>query len=106
MRELLGRREAMAGALGIGVSSDAYVFSLLPDGSKPLAPDTTSQRFRKMAARLGLDSHLHTLRHYSATELISAGVDPRTVAGRLWHGGGGATTLRVYAAWKSGADQR
>ena len=50
--------------------------------------------------------HLHQLRHYSATELIAAGVDVRTVAGRLGHGGGGATTLRVYSAWVSEADQR
>lgn len=41
-----------------------------------------------------------------ATELIAAGVDIRTVAGRLGHGGGGSTTLRVYAAWLSEADQR
>ncbi len=29
-----------------------------------------------------------SLRHYSATELIAAGVDVRTFAGRLGHGGG------------------
>ena len=34
------------------------------------------------------------------------GVDVRTVAGRLGHGGGGTTTLRVYTAWVSEADQR
>ena len=39
------------------------------------------------------------------TELIAAGVDVRTVAGRLGHGGGGATTLRVYAAWLAAADK-
>ena len=49
---------------------------------------------------------MHELRHYSATELIAAGVDVRTVAGRLGHGGGGTTTLRTYAAWVSEADQR
>jgi hypothetical protein len=37
--------------------------------------------------------------------LIAAGVDVRTVAGRLGHGGGGATTLRYYTAWISEADQ-
>ena len=42
----------------------------------------------------------------SATELIAAGVDVRTAAGRLGHGGGGATTLRVHSAWVSEADQR
>jgi integrase len=52
-----------------------------------------------MAADLGIDTHLHALRHYSATELLAGGVDLRTVAGRLGHGGGGATTLKVYAAW-------
>ena len=50
--------------------------------------------------------NIHELRHYTATELISAGVDVRTVAGRLGHGGGGTTTLRTYAAWVAEADQR
>jgi integrase len=59
-----------------------------------------------MCADLGIDSHLHTLRHYSATELISSGVDIRTVVGRLGHGGGGTTTLRVYAAWVAESDKR
>jgi integrase len=46
------------------------------------------------------------IRHYSATELLSGGVDLRTVAGRLGHGGGGATTLRVYAAWVAASDRK
>jgi site-specific recombinase XerD len=49
---------------------------------------------------------IHKLRHNSATELISGGVDVRTIAGRLGHGGGGTTTLRVYAAWVSEAGRR
>jgi site-specific recombinase XerC len=51
-------------------------------------PDNVSQRYSKAAACLGIDTHLHNLRHYSATELIAAGVDIRTVARRLGHGGG------------------
>jgi hypothetical protein len=35
-----------------------------------------------------------------------SGVDLRTVAGRLGHGSGGATTLKVYAAWVARADQQ
>jgi integrase len=89
-----------------GIDVEGYVFSPIPDGSAPLLPDTATQRFKRMADRLGIDTTLKNLRHYSATELISAGVDPRTVAGRLGHGGGGATTLRVYTAWSSEADQR
>ena len=65
-----------------------------------------TQRYSRMCARLGLDMHIHQLRHYSATELIAAGVDIRTVAGRLGHGGGGTTTLKVYSAWVAEADQR
>jgi len=38
--------------------------------------------------------------------LPGAGVDVRTVAGRLGHSGGGSTTLRVYSAWVSEVDQR
>jgi integrase len=48
---------------------------------------------------------VHKLRHYSATELIRAGVDVRTVAGRLGHSDGG-TTPAYYAAWVREADQR
>jgi DNA-binding transcriptional regulator YhcF (GntR family)/site-specific recombinase XerD len=91
---------------GYEFNLDGFVFSPMPDGLTPLLPDTASQRFKRMAEKLGINTTLKNLRHYSATELISAGVDVRTVAGRLGHGGGGATTLRVYTAWSSEADQR
>jgi integrase len=106
LREHLARCEARAQALDFELPADAYVFSPDPDGVAPLAPDTATQRYGRMAGRLGIATVLHSLRHYSATELVAAGVDIRTVAGRLGHGGGGATTLRVYAAWRSEADQR
>jgi hypothetical protein len=38
--------------------------------------------------------------------VLSAAVDLWTVAGRLAHGGGGATTLRVYASFVAAADRR
>ena len=38
--------------------------------------------------------------------LVSRVGDLATVSGRLGHGGGGATTLRVYAAWVAASDQR
>jgi integrase len=55
---------------------------------------------------VGRSRAFHSLRHYSATELVAAGVDTRTVAGRLGHSGGGATTLRVYSVWVAESDQR
>jgi integrase len=106
LRELIARQDARAAQLQITVRADAFLFSPAPDCSTPLLPDTATHKYDRMAERLGIQSTLHKLRHYSATELIAAGVDIRTVAGRLGHGGGGATTLKVYAAWLSEADQR
>jgi integrase len=100
------RCEQHAAELGVKLRPEARVFSLAPDGSMCLKPASVGQRYARMCARLGWDMHLHQLRHYSATELIAAGIDVRTVAGRLGHGGGGATTLRVYSAWVPEADQR
>ncbi len=95
-----------AAALELSISDDAFVFSLAPDASKHLLPDSVTQRYRKLAARLKIDTSIHKLRHYSATELIAGGADIRVVAGRLGHGGGGATTLRIYTAFNSEAEQR
>ena len=106
LAEHLDRVDGRAAQLDVTVGPDAYLFSLAPDGSTPLIPDTATQRYDRMAKRLGIRTTLHKLRHYSATELIAAGVDIRTIAGRLGHGGGGTTTLKVYAAWVSEADQR
>ena len=92
--------------LGSSLGDSAFVFSYEPDHSRPCNPDGISHRYARMSAELGIKSHLHTLRHYSATELISSGVDVRTVAGRLGHGGGGTTTLRVYAAWVAESDKQ
>jgi integrase len=98
--------EDLAGQLGIPADDEAYIFSNDPAHIRPFNPSSVSHRYARMCAKLGIDSHLHALRHYSATELISAGVDIRTVAGRLGHGGGGVTTLRVYAAWVAESDKR
>jgi hypothetical protein len=95
-----------AASVGLSLVSDAFVFSLAPDGSTYLRPNSVSERYSDLVEKLGIETSLHKLRHYTATELITAGVDIRTVAGRLGHGGGGTTTLRVYAAWVSESDQR
>jgi integrase len=99
--------ESDCAALEIAPDRHSFVFASDPDGSTALLPSTVSQRYRRLAARVGLRStRIHALRHYSATELLTAGVDLRTVAGRLGHGSGGATTLRFYAAWVDEADRR
>ncbi|MEK6438926.1 tyrosine-type recombinase/integrase [Pseudonocardia sp. T1-2H] len=106
LQEHKERAVERAAALDLDLGDETFVFSLDPDGTNHLVPSSVSQRYSRLAARIGIDTHLHNLRHYSATELIASGVDVRTVAGRLGHSGGGITTLRVYAAWMSEADQR
>lgn len=89
-------------------TDDMFVFmsARKTHAADPYSPDAISRRYKKMAAALGINTHIHALRHFSATELLTAGVDLRTVAGRLGHGGGGSTTLRVYAAWVAAADRK
>ena len=78
------------------VADDAFVFSLTL--TVPRLP--SGQRDRLLhpgPRRLGLeDVRLHDLRHFTATQLIGAGVDVRTVAGRLGHSDP-SLTLRVYS---------
>ncbi|MGH3565035.1 MAG: site-specific integrase [Pseudonocardia sp.] len=107
LREHRARVQVRLSDLGVPFSQDTYVFTGVktPDHRAPYSPHAVSSRYKEMATRLGIDTHLHALRHYSATELLTAGIDLRTVAGRLGHGGGGATTLRVYAAWVAASDR-
>lgn len=93
-------------ALDVQITEQTFLFSYQPTRDAPADPSAVTHRYGRMCTSLGIDSHLHALRHYSATELLTAGVDLRTVAGRLGHGGGGATTLRVYAAWVGESDRR
>ncbi|MGD9986358.1 tyrosine-type recombinase/integrase [Pseudonocardia sp.] len=108
--EVLGehrqRVEAQLALVDQELTASTYLFSHRPLHDGPADPSAVTHRYGRMCTTLGIDSHLHALRHYSATELLTAGVDLRTVAGRLGHGGGGATTLRVYAAWVAEADQQ
>jgi integrase len=75
------RYENRVAQLGSAPRDDAFVFSKLPDHSMPLDPRSVTPRYKRMVTKLGIDSHLHTLRHYSATELIAGGVDVRSLAG-------------------------
>jgi integrase len=104
-RERVRRRLEL---LGARLTNDTFLFGGVrsPDHSTAYSPHAVSSRYRDMAERLGIKTHIHALRHYSATELLTAGVDLRTVAGRLGHGGGGSTTLKVYAAWVAASDRK
>ena len=103
-QERFQRRRSEARALGVQVPEDAFAFSPDPAGREPWNPDTMTHRYRRYARRVGITSSLKEFRHYSATQLLAAGTDLNTVAGRLGHAEG-STTLRFYAQFTRPADQ-
>src|SRR5581483_3369899 len=67
LREHWERYEQDMVALGESASHGAYVFSYAPMRDRPYSPSGVTHKYSKMCAELGIDSHLHALRHYSAT---------------------------------------
>jgi integrase len=90
---------------GSSITSESFVFSHSVDGSLPWHPDSTSRAFRRICQQAGVTGvRLHDLRHYVATRLLAAGVDVRTIAGRLGHRNP-STTLNVYSHFLPETDQ-
>jgi len=75
---------------------DGFIFSRSPAGLEPVRPDFVTKFTLRVAKRLGIKMTPKALRHFSATEMVAAGVDVRTVAGRLGHADP-SMTLRVYS---------
>ena len=92
-------------ACGTTLVADAYVFSHVPDGSKPIDPDGISHRFLRLARRLEVNCRLHDLRHFMVTQLVAGGVDWRTVSGRAGHADG-HMTLATYAHFQQAQDRQ
>jgi integrase len=92
-------------ACGATLPVDAYVFSHVPDGTKPIDPDGVSHRFLRLARRLEVNCRLHDLRHFMVTQLVAGGVDWRTVSGRAGHADG-HTTLGTYAHFQHAQDRQ
>jgi len=91
------RCAAEANEAGVVLVPDAFVFPGWPDGSRPVNIKSVGARVREVADALGLRHvHLHSLRHFAATELLAAGINPRDAADMLGHADP-SITLRVYA---------
>lgn len=97
---VLRRQEAQAQALAVSVDEevgpDSFVFSGVPNGSQPIMPGHVTKFAIRAAKACGIKTHLHMLRHFSATQAIAAGFDPVTVAKRLGHADS-SITMRVYS---------
>ncbi len=104
----LHRRETLERArVGLAyVGPDAYVFSPRLDGAAPFRPDVVTKFFERVRNELGLRHvHLHSLRHFVATQLAARGdVSVRTIAGRLGHRNP-LLTLSSYADFFPAADE-
>lgn len=75
----------------------AFVFSPRVEGTTPYRPDNVTSFFIRVRNEVDAPNvRFHDLRHFTATQLIGAGIDVRTVAGRLGHADP-SITLRVYS---------
>jgi len=102
LRRLLGSAQDRADDLGIEVTDLTPIFTY--NLVTPIPPDTVTHYVKRIAERAGVDTHLHALRHFAATELVGGGHDIRTVAGRLGHRDA-SVTLKVYAHARPAQDR-
>jgi integrase len=86
----------LAAQLRLTPKPDGFIFSPSPVGAEPTRPDVVTSFMGRAAKQAGVKAHLHTLRHFSATQGIAAGTDVVTMAGRLGHRDP-SVTLRVYS---------
>jgi integrase len=106
LREHRIRASGVSSMAGSAIGAESYVFSRAADGGAPWRPDSTTRAFRLLCGRAGITGiRLHDLRHYVATRMLTAGVDVRTVAGRLGHRNP-STTLNVYSHFVPQSDQQ
>jgi integrase len=88
--------DGLAGQLDLAVLEHGFIWSTSPVGAEPYRPNSITQFLRRTAKKAGVDTHLHALRHFAATQGIASGSDAVTVAGRLGHRDS-SVTLRVYS---------
>jgi integrase len=105
---LVLHRDRVVGRAQVGkvaVDAQGFVFSERLDCSTPIRPDSITGFFRRVRDELNLPHvHLHSLRHFMATQLAAdPNVSVRTLAGRLGHADA-SITLKVYSAFMPAAD--
>jgi len=66
-------QEALADPCGLGITPESFVFSFEPGGAVPPHPDYISHSFARIRSKAGVasDIHLHSLRHFHATQIDS-----------------------------------
>lgn len=122
LRARQARAIEAAAAAGVEVDTEGFVWSSDVAGRRPWKPDRMTQAFsrlcdtaekparelaakagRSMTAAEGWPYRLHDLRHYSAAELLNAGVNLNTVQKRLGHARA-STTSDIYGHGREASD--
>lgn len=102
---ILTRRRDELAAGGHLVDREGLVFSTSADPRQPWRPELITRRWERLRPKVGCrDVGIHDLRHFVPTELLTAGIDVRTVANRLGHART-STTLDIYWAWVPARDR-
>jgi site-specific recombinase XerD len=65
----------------LGHDPDGWLLSM-DGGTTPLRANSVSEYMTTLARKLKIRAHFHTLRHFSATELVHAGVELPTAVVR------------------------
>jgi integrase len=109
LKDRRARGEADATDAGVDLEPDGYVWSTDVAGREPWHPDRITQAFTRLCVKAGLPGdpwpyRLHDLRHYSATELLTAGVPLNVVSERLGHARA-STTSDIYGHGRAAGDQ-
>jgi integrase len=102
LRARRARRAESALAMGASLAEESYLFTRVPDGTRPIRPEAMTRRFGRLAASLGHSYTLHGLRHFTATQL-GAVAEAATVRERMGHGS--LTVSSIYTHRVSAADR-
>lgn len=101
LRKVHARQAQMA--LEHGLPAPLWVISD-DAGASPWRPDRVSRLFRRVADRVGATNvHLHSLRHFVATQMLEDGDSPHDVAGQL--GNTPAVVESTYRHWLPGRNR-
>ncbi len=104
LAERRGTATRVAEASQQELGRDEFVFSSDPLGRVPWRPSLATRRWARLREEVGIGRvRVHDLRHFVATELLTAGIDVRTVSNRLGHART-STTLDVYWAFVPARD--
>ena len=76
LRRVRQARDDLAASLGLEVQSAGFIFSRSPIGAEPIGPDTVTRFAKRAAGEAKVDTHLHALRHFSASQAIGAALTP------------------------------